>query len=46
MQALNEQIASLDSEIAALPSQQITCRHRLTIPDVGPLIAAAFSQQS
>jgi transposase len=42
MQALNERITSLDREIAALSSQQITYRHLLTIPGVGPLIAAAF----
>ncbi|EOH8097080.1 hypothetical protein ACMA55_004676 [Salmonella enterica subsp. enterica serovar Newport] len=42
MQALNERITSLDSEIAALSSQQIAYRHLLTIPGVGPLIAAAF----
>lgn len=42
MQALNERITSLDNEIAALSSQQIAYRHLLTIPGVGPLIAAAF----
>ncbi|MDM3354928.1 hypothetical protein [Citrobacter sp. Cb004] len=42
IQALNERIASLDSEIAALSSQQTVYRHLLTIPGVGPLIAAAF----
>ncbi|KFC06152.1 transposase [Trabulsiella guamensis ATCC 49490] len=42
MQALNELVASLDSEIAALSSQQTVYRHLLTIPGVGPLIAAAF----
>ncbi|HCM7229017.1 TPA: IS110 family transposase [Klebsiella aerogenes] len=42
MQALNERVASLDSEIAALSSQQAVYRHLLTIPGVGPLIAAAF----
>ena len=42
MQALNERVASLDSEIAALSSQQAVYRHLLTIPDVDPLIAAAF----
>ncbi len=42
MQALNERITSLDNEIAALSSQQTAYRHLLTIPGVGPLIAAAF----
>lgn len=42
MQALNERVASLDSEIAALSSQQTVYRHLLTIPGVGPLIAAEF----
>lgn len=42
MQALNERVASLDSEIAALSSQQTVYLHLLTIPGVGPLIAAAF----
>jgi transposase len=42
MQALNERINSLNREIAALSSQQTTYRHLLTIPGVGPLIAAAF----
>lgn len=42
MQALNERITRLDNEIAALSSQQIAYRHLLTIPGVGPLIAAAF----
>lgn len=42
MQALNERITTLDNEIAALSSQQIPYRHLLTIPGVGPLIAAAF----
>lgn len=42
MQALNELVASLDSDIAALSSQQTVYRHLLTIPGVGPLIAAAF----
>lgn len=42
MQALNERVTSLDKEIAALSSQQTTYRHLLTIPGVGPLIAAAF----
>ncbi len=41
MQALNERITSL-SEIAALSSQQIAYLHLLTIPGVGPLIAATF----
>lgn len=42
MQALNERDASLDSEIAALSSQQTAYRHLLTIPGVNTLIAAAF----
>ncbi|MCD9672811.1 IS110 family transposase [Klebsiella variicola] len=42
MQTLNELVASLDSDIAALSSQQTVYSHLLTIPDVGPLIAAAF----
>lgn len=42
MQALNERITGLDNEIAALSSQQIAYLHLLTIPGVGPLIAAAF----
>lgn len=42
MQALNERVASLDSEIAALSSQQAVYRHLLTLPGVGPLFAAAF----
>lgn len=42
MQALNERIIYLDREIAALSSQQTVYRHLLTIPGVGPLIAAAF----
>nr|UVY98684.1 Transposase IS116/IS110/IS902 family protein [Citrobacter freundii] len=42
MQALNERITSLDSEIAALSSQQIAYRHLLTISGVGSLIAAVF----
>lgn len=42
MQALNERVTGLDKEIAALSSQQTTYRHLLTIPGVGPLIAAAF----
>lgn len=42
MQALNERVASLDCEMAALSSQQTVYRHLLTIPGVGPLIAAAF----
>lgn len=42
MQALNERISGLDSEITALSSQQAAYRHLLTIPGVGPLIAAAF----
>lgn len=32
MQALNERVASTDSEIAALSSQQAVYRHLLTIP--------------
>lgn len=42
MQALNERVTSLDKEIAALSSQQSAYHHLLTIPSVGPLIAAAF----
>lgn len=42
MQALNERATCLDKEIAALSSQQTAYRHLLTIPGVGPLIAAAF----
>lgn len=42
MQALNERVASLEREITALSSQQTEYRHLLTIPGVGPLIAAAF----
>lgn len=42
MQALNERVTCLDKEIAALSSQQTAYRHLLTIPGVGPLIAAAF----
>lgn len=42
MQALNERVACLDKEIAELYSQQTAYRHLLTIPGVGPLIAAAF----
>lgn len=42
MQALNERVACLDKEIAELSSQQTAYRHLLTIPGVGPLIAAAF----
>lgn len=42
MQALNERVTCLDKEIAALSSYQTAYRHLLTIPGVGPLIAAAF----
>ncbi|MFW7226962.1 MULTISPECIES: hypothetical protein [unclassified Serratia (in: enterobacteria)] len=42
MQALNERVIGLDKDIAALSSQQTAYRHLLTIPGVGPLIAAAF----
>ncbi|GAA3900482.1 hypothetical protein GCM10022405_27330 [Gibbsiella dentisursi] len=42
VQALNERVTGLDKEIAALSSQQTAYRHLLTIPGVGPLIAAAF----
>ncbi|WP_134707090.1 IS110 family transposase [Rahnella sp. CJA17(1/100)] len=42
MQALNERVTGLDKEIAALSSQQAAYRQLLTIPGVGPLIAAAF----
>jgi len=42
MQALNERVTCLDEEIAALYSQHRAYRHSLTIPGVGPLIAAAF----
>ena len=42
IQALNVRITRLDSEIAALSSQHTAYRHLLTIPVVGPLIAAAF----
>lgn len=42
MQALNERVTSLDKEIATLSSQQSAYRHLLTIPGMGPLIAAAF----
>lgn len=42
MQALNERVTCLDKEIAELSSQQAAYRHLLTIPGVGPLIAAAF----
>ncbi|MFM0961184.1 hypothetical protein WFM01_17155 [Yersinia enterocolitica] len=40
IQSLNERIICLDKEIAALSSQQTAYRHLLTIPGVGPLIAA------
>ncbi|ECG8516268.1 IS110 family transposase [Salmonella enterica subsp. salamae] len=42
MQALNERVTGLDKEITALSSQQTAYHHLLTIPGVGPLIAAAF----
>lgn len=42
MQVLNERVTCLDKEIAALSSQQTAYRHLLTIPGVGPLIAAVF----
>lgn len=38
---LNERISGLDREIAALSGQQVAYHHLLTIPGVGPLIAAA-----
>ncbi|WP_262240080.1 transposase [Serratia liquefaciens] len=41
MQVLNERVTCLDKDIAALSSQQTAYRHLLTIPGVGPLIAAA-----
>nr|WP_241675672.1 hypothetical protein [Klebsiella indica] len=44
MQALNELVARLDSEIAALSLQQTVYLHLLTIPGVGLLIAAAFNR--
>lgn len=42
MLALNDRITGLDSEITALSAQQTSYCHLLTIPGVGPLIAAAF----
>lgn len=42
MQALNARVTCLDKEISELSSQQAAYRHLLTIPGVGPLIAAAF----
>lgn len=45
MQIPNEHVTSLDKEITALSSQQTAYRHLLTIPGVGPLIAAAFTSE-
>ncbi|BET98318.1 hypothetical protein TCT1_32390 [Xenorhabdus sp. TCT-1] len=42
MQHLNTGIHDMDNEIAALSRQQPGYEHLLTIPGVGPLIAAAF----
>ncbi|WP_416777572.1 IS110 family transposase [Xenorhabdus budapestensis] len=42
MQNLNTGIHDMDNEIAALSRQQTGYEHLLTIPGVGPLIAAAF----
>ena len=42
MLALNDRITGLGSEITALSAQQTSYCHLLTIPGVGPLIAAAF----
>ncbi|OAT14641.1 transposase [Buttiauxella noackiae ATCC 51607] len=42
MLALNDRITGLDCEITALSAQQTSYCHLLTIPGVGPLIAAAF----
>lgn len=41
MQMLTERIDVLDKELAELSSQQVAYHHLLTIPGVGPLIAAA-----
>ncbi len=42
LRALNLRIHDMDKEIAALSRQQPGYDHLLTIPGVGPLIAAAF----
>ncbi len=42
MQNLNTGIHDMDNEIAVLSRQQTGYEHLLTIPGVGPLIAAAF----
>ncbi|WP_244171014.1 transposase [Xenorhabdus miraniensis] len=42
MRNLNTGIHEMDHEIAALSRQQTGYEHLLTIPGVGPLIAAAF----